>query len=88
MTNERDRIGEIQDRLRRIETRLTAWMEWSGFDTRVTKAEWNEDLKEINIPSLDIRVKDVLTTIPPGRASSVDVMHKGVFVLRVLRPES
>ena len=33
MTQERDRIGEIQDRLRRIETRLTKYMQERGFET-------------------------------------------------------
>ena len=37
MTQERDRIGEIQDRLRRIETRLTKYMQERGFDTQVQK---------------------------------------------------
>ena len=79
----RDPIIEMQDRLRRIETRLTAWMEWSGFDTQRQRAVFNNGV--IEIPSLDIRLKDLLDAIPTSldHASydEIAVVYKGQNIL-------
>ena len=80
MTQERDRIGEIQDRLRRIETRLTKYMQERGFETQVQKPEWNDEENYIEIPSMDVRLKDVLEEIPTWMEGDVAVWHKDTAV--------
>ena len=76
--HERDRIGEIQDRLRRIETRLTKYMQERGFETRVQKVEAEGD--GIIIPSLDVRLRDMLIAAPETTHRFFNVWHQGEFV--------
>jgi hypothetical protein len=90
--SERDRIGEIQDRVRRIETRLTAWMEKSGFDTQVQKGKLimcYHGRTGLEVPSLDVRLKDILETIAESRFASaedeVPIFHKGERVGAIKR---
>lgn len=78
MTQERDRIGEIQDRLRRIETRLTKYMQERGFDTQVQKVEAEGD--GIIIPSLDVRLRDMLIAAPETTHRFFNVWHQGELV--------
>ena len=83
MTQERDRIGEIQDRLRRIETRLTKYMQERGFETQVQKPVWRDG--EIHIPSLDVRLKDILEAVPDSWCEcNLEIFHQdnrvGMFV--------
>ena len=89
MTQERDRIGEIQDRLRRIETRLTKYMQERGFETQVQKATWGPGY--VDIPSVDIRLRDLLTTIPEfyDWNEDIEVVHAGqvVVVLKAFIPK-
>lgn len=82
MTQERDRIGEIQDRLRRIETRLTKYMQERGFETQVQVPIYEGPNDRITIPSLDVRLKDVLAVIPDGEDSpdGLAVVHAGSVV--------
>ena len=90
MTNkpERDRIGEIQDRIRRIETRLTAWMQWSGFETQVQKSVWVSDpAGTIEVPSRDVRLKDVLAAIPDDWCGPILIVHKGAPICRLIELE-
>ena len=89
MAQERDRIGEIQDRLRRIETRLTKYMQERGFETQVQKATWGPGY--VSIPSIDIRLRDLLTAIPEfyDWNEDIEVMHAGqvVVVLKAFIPK-
>ena len=82
MTQEGDRIGEIQDRLRRIETRLTKYMQERGFDTQVQVPIYDGPNDRITIPSLDARLKDVLAAIPEGEApeDGLAIVHAGSVV--------
>ena len=82
MTQERDRIGEIQDRLRRIETRLTKYMQERGFETQVQKPVYDRAGDRLTVPSLDVRLKDVLAVIPDGEDSpdGLAVVHAGSVV--------
>lgn len=54
---------EILDRTRRIETRLTRYMEARGFDTQVQRPRW-EDNGTIHAPTSSISLKDCLAVIP------------------------
>ena len=88
MTPERDRIGEIQDRLRRIETRLTKYMQERGFETQVQIPEFVKGA--IEIPSLDVRLKDILAAFPQEHRENdlgeVEVYHQGYVVCRITHP--
>ena len=91
MRNERDRIGEIQDRLRRIETRLTKYMQERGFETQVQTPVWNNG--KVIVPSLDVRLRDILTVIPEswarandGDCPQMEVIHKDVLIIEFFLP--
>lgn len=53
---------EILDRCRRIETRLTRWLEQQGFDTRSMRPIWRRGT--VHIHSLDTSVRDILSVVP------------------------
>ena len=80
--HERDRIGEIQDRLRRIETRLTKYMQERGFETQTHTPVYDRAGDLLTVPSLDVRLKDVLAAIPDGEDSpdGLAVIHAGSIV--------
>jgi len=71
---------DIEIRLRRIETRLTKYMEWQGFDIQALKPTWRDG--RINIPSVGTPLKEILTTIPESWDKNEDVWiyHRGKFV--------
>lgn len=50
------------DRVRRIEKRLTRYMEHQGFDTQTAKAQWVEGA--VRVPSPAISLQEVLAAIP------------------------
>jgi len=84
--HERDRIGEIQDRLRRVETRLTKYMQERGFETQVQKVIL--DIDTVHIPSLDVRLRDILTIIPTGYAGTkLRILHKDRHIMNVFMSE-
>jgi hypothetical protein len=55
-------IVEILDRSRRIETRVTKFMEANGFDTKVQRAVWHDG--QVIIPTPATLVKEIMTCIP------------------------
>lgn len=71
---------EIRDRLRRIETRLTAFIAWSGFDAKVQQPTFNGD--RVQIPSLDVRLSDIIRVreIPRGRAGPIKLYIRDSYV--------
>jgi hypothetical protein len=77
---------ETLDRARRIETRLTKFMEHQGFDTKVGRPVWNEGVVEL--PSKSSSVTDMLSVVPPGWPADVpiQVRHKEHFLFTVCRP--
>lgn len=78
MTDETTR--EIVERCRRIETRLTKFLESQGFDTHVKRPFWNG--KAVVIPSLGCSVQDMLSAIPADhREDGVPVVNQGVVVM-------
>jgi hypothetical protein len=56
-------IKEIQDRVRRLETRMTKWLEEQGFDTGVKRPTW-EPAGIVQVPSMDCSLKHILSVIP------------------------
>ena len=79
-------ISEILDRTRRIETRLTRFMEDQGFDTQVRRPVWNNGV--INVPSPATSLKDCLAVIPPSwnPDDPIVVMHKDTKVAEWYKP--
>lgn len=67
---------ELLDRTRRIETRLTRFMEESGFDTQVQRPTWSGGI--IHAPTSSVSLRDCLAIIPDtwDRSEAVAVMVK------------
>jgi hypothetical protein len=76
---------EILDRCRRIETRLTRYLEREGMDTKVQRPIWNNGLIHIN--SLDTSLRDIVALIPPtwDPDASVKVYHHDQEILEVFK---
>lgn len=68
------KIDEIADRTRRIETRITKYIESQGVDTGVRRPTWSRG--DVSVPSLDTSLRDILAAIPDGYPNDVPVYHK------------
>ena len=79
--NQEDFQKEVGDRLRRIETRLTRFMEWSGFDTEVKRCKF--DMGNLDIPTDATSLRDILQTIPEEWGAPVNIYHKGDLILTI-----
>ena len=80
MSNQRDDdIVEIRTRCRRIETRLTSYMESKGFDTQSKKPVWIEG--SIKLPNLSCSIKDILAVIPKDWPDDIVISHDGKDVI-------
>ena len=81
---------EILDRCRRVETRLTKFLELQGFDTQVRRPVWHPE-GIVDVPSPDVSITHVLDTIPDTWGQDADatrtvrVMHKGQLLARLTR---
>lgn len=81
-------LREIKDRCRRMETRLTKFLESQGFETKVKRPTWLRGV--VAIPSLECSVKDILAAIPDDwpEEDGVIVAHHGVEVFDLYKPET
>lgn len=79
-------LSELRDRMRRVETRLTKFMEAQGFDTGTKRSRWDRGV--VHVPSAQTGLKDILETIPPGWDTSepVIVTHEGIELAWVYLP--
>jgi len=84
-------IKEIGDRMRRLETRLTKFMETQGFETKSRRPvfEPGESIGTVSIPSMGCSVKDILASISEDwdQGLEVQVMHEGQFVMSIYLSE-
>ena len=83
-----DPIKEVVDRTRRIETRLTRYLEAQGFETFAKRPIWREG--EIHIPNLNCSIRDCLAVIPPGwfeAGNEIEIFHKAKLVIGLYQPE-
>jgi len=78
-------LEELRDRTRRVETRLTKYLESQGFDTQTQRPEWRSD-GYVNVPSPNISLKDVLSVIPHTYLDEVRIVHKGVIIASIYIP--
>lgn len=76
-------LQEVVDRCRRMETRLTKFLETQGFDTKVRRPLWRNG--EVIVPSMATSLHDVLATIPAewNKSNEVQVYCKSDFVMSV-----
>jgi hypothetical protein len=67
---------ELRDRMRRIETRMTRFMEAHGFDTKIQRPQWDHGF--IHVPTASVSLKDCLDVIPAEwpRGTAVTVIVK------------
>ena len=77
---------EMLDRLRRIETRLTRYMEAQGFDTEVRRPEWLDGFMELPTDATSLR--DCLAAIPEAWQGTVTLTVKGRTVAILQRDSS
>ncbi len=76
---------EIVDRVRRIETRFTKYLEWQGFDTQVARAEWIGD--RVSIPSPAVSLQEIIKAIPDDWAGRQVMVFVGAdFLVTVQKP--
>jgi exonuclease VII large subunit len=79
MTDVNDPLQEILDRTRRIETRMTRFLEERGFDTKVQRPAWSDGV--VTIPTLGASLKDILSVIPRRWTKEVEVECDGESVI-------
>tara|TARA_R110000868_G_scaffold261331_3_gene519422 strand:+ start:2579 stop:2851 length:273 start_codon:yes stop_codon:yes gene_type:complete len=75
-------LKEIADRCRRMETRLTKFMEAQGFDTRVQRPLFLVT-GELRIPSPAVSLQDCLAVVPGDwdPEEEIIVTHQGETIL-------
>ena len=77
-------IKEILDRIRRLETRTTKFLNASGFDTQVQRPFFTDGSLIIPTPSVSLR--DCLDAIPSEwNGKNVIVRHKGETLGIIIR---
>ena len=69
---------EVLDRLRRIETRLTRYLQAQGFDAQTSKPVWGGGV--IALPSPHASLKSILSVIPDDWGGRVSLMLGEEFV--------
>jgi hypothetical protein len=73
-SRDRANLLEIFQRTRRIETRLTRFLETEGMDTGIQRPWWTED--KVMIPSPMTTIDAVLSCIPENWSKPVQVVLK------------
>jgi hypothetical protein len=70
-------INEILDRSRRIESRLTSFINKSGFTVLNKKPVWDGHMLSVTVPSREVSLDEVLAAIPAGVLDDVMVIFAG-----------
>lgn len=85
--NNAEQMKEIQDRLRRIETRLTKYLESVGFETNIRRPTFRDGM--IVVPSLMTTLADCVNVVPDGwdKGEEIFVEHKHQPVLSFFLPD-
>lgn len=76
--------NEMLDRTRRIETRLTRYLEQNGFDTGVQRPTW-DPRGIIHIPTRALSIHDMLSVVPKEWPIGDEVVVRihGEFVMAI-----
>lgn len=80
------KMTEVVDRCRRMETRLTKYLESTGFDTGTKRPVWRDGT--IVVPSVDCTLRSLLDVVPHSWPADdeIFVSHKGELVVSILLP--
>ena len=80
-------LNELVDRSRRIETRLTKYLESIGFDTKVQRAYWNGH--SVIIPTPNTPLSEVLAQVPQDYPDDepIPVRCRGQFIMEFFRTD-
>lgn len=73
-------IKDTHIRVRRLETRLTSYMEAKGFSTQLKKPVWSDE-GEIILPNLASSLKMILAVIPEGHKEDIVVKCDGKEII-------
>lgn len=68
-----EQLKEVLQRVRRLETRVTMYLESQGFDTQVQRPKWDADRKTVALPSRATSLKDILAVIPKDTKGEIDL---------------
>ena len=81
-------MQELLDRTRRIETRLTRFMEDNGFDTKVRRAVWYPEEGRLEVPSPATSLKDIIAAVPRSWQAfdKIVISHKGDMLATIYLP--
>lgn len=79
-----DANREVLDRVRRIETRLTKYLEAQGFDTGAVKPVWRDGV--VYLPSGACSIHDILRATPPNwpKDAPIAIAVRGSKVCSIL----
>lgn len=81
-------MTEVVDRCRRMETRLTKYLESQGFETGTKKPVWRDGT--IQAPSIDCSMRDLLRCVPLDWPldDEIFVSVKGQLMMSILLPST
>lgn len=82
------KMTEVIDRCRRMETRLTKYLEAQGFDTGTKRPIWRDGT--IVAPSIDCSMRQLLGVVPPNwpTEEEIYVSVKGDLALSIYLPST
>ena len=89
MCDDVQKLNEIHQRTRRIETRLTRFIAEQGFETGGRKPEWQVEGYNIVLPNVAASLTDILAALPKGEGEEQPVPvtdSSGELIGYVLRP--
>lgn len=78
-------VADIHLRVRRLETRMTKFMEAQGFDTGCLRARWLGD-SVVEVPTPACSLKEIMSLIPADWSldRGVRVVHHGKVICVLL----
>lgn len=81
-----DKLNEVHERMRRVETRLTRLVEALGVDAGGKRPLWNDGV--IVVPSLACSLHQIAATVPAGwdRTKRVEIQFNGQTILSIFMP--
>jgi hypothetical protein len=78
-------MKEVLDRCRRMETRLTRFLESQGFDTKARRPTFVKGM--LFIPSMACSIQDCVAAIPSDeRGKEVGIYHQDDFIGYIRTP--
>lgn len=80
-----EKLSDIHLRMRRLETRMTRYLDSVGFDTGVQRARWTAN-GTIDVPTPSTSIKEALSLIPAGLEGGIPVVFDGRCIAFIRRP--